>query len=205
MTNFLFKQYDRTYKNFDKCMACIEDIVLIAQKQENFEIRIIEKSKPKSDGVQKIKKEINLIYNQGSNKQIKNKENINISTIKNNFNHKEINNYLFESKENIQNIIQNIKIPDLINKEIKNKNNNITIKTNIKGSRNLSFTNNDQLSKKHDLNKANNLKKDIKIRNNKNEIETINISYHSNSNSIFKNESNRIVSILFNITDISFL
>lgn len=35
---FLFKQYDRTYKNFDKCMACIEDIVLIAQKQENFEI-----------------------------------------------------------------------------------------------------------------------------------------------------------------------
>ena len=38
MTNFLFKQYDRTYKNFDKCMACIEDIVLIAQKQENYEI-----------------------------------------------------------------------------------------------------------------------------------------------------------------------
>ena len=38
MINFLFKQYDRTYKNFDKCMACIEDIVLIAQKQENYEI-----------------------------------------------------------------------------------------------------------------------------------------------------------------------
>jgi hypothetical protein len=38
MTNFLFKQYDRTYNNFDKCMACIEDIVLIAQKQENYEI-----------------------------------------------------------------------------------------------------------------------------------------------------------------------
>ena len=179
----------------------------IIQKQENFEIRIIEKSKPKSDGVQKIKKEINLIYNQGLNKQIKNKENINISTIKNNFNHKEINNYLFESKENLQNIIQNIKIPDLINKEIKNKNNNITIKTNIKGSRNLSFTNNDQLSKKHDLNKANNLKKDIKIRNNKNEIETINISYHSNSNSnIFKNESNQIDSnrIMLNSTSPKF-
>lgn len=38
MTDFLFKQYDRTYKNFDKCMACIEDIVFIAQKQKNFEI-----------------------------------------------------------------------------------------------------------------------------------------------------------------------
>ena len=38
MTNFLFKQYSRTYNNFDKCMACIEDIVLIAQKQENYEI-----------------------------------------------------------------------------------------------------------------------------------------------------------------------
>lgn len=37
-SSFLFKQYDRTYKNFDKCMACIEDIVLIAQKQENYEI-----------------------------------------------------------------------------------------------------------------------------------------------------------------------
>ena len=179
----------------------------IIEKQENFEIRILDKSEPKSDGVQKIKKEINLIYNQGLNKQIKNKENINISTIKNNFNHKEINNYLFESKENIQNIIQNIKIPDLINKEIKNKNNNITIKTNIKGSRNLSFTNNDQLSKKHDLNKANNLKKDIKIRNNKNEIETINISYQSNSNSnIFKNESNQIDSnrIMLNSTSPKF-
>ena len=179
----------------------------IIQKQENFEIRILDKSEPKSDGVQKIKKEINLIYNQGLNKQIKNKENINISTIKNNFNHKEINNYLFESKENLQNIIQNIKIPDLINKEIKNKNNNLTIKTNIKGSRNLSFTNNDQLSKKHDLNKANNLKKDIKIRNNKNEIETVNISYHSNSNSnIFKNESNQIDSnrIMLNSTSPKF-
>ena len=35
---FLFKQYSRTYNNFDKCMACIEDIVLIAQKQQNYEI-----------------------------------------------------------------------------------------------------------------------------------------------------------------------
>ena len=38
MTNFLFKQYDRTYNNFNKCMTCIEDIILIAQKQENYEI-----------------------------------------------------------------------------------------------------------------------------------------------------------------------
>ena len=38
MTDFLFKQYDRTYKNFDKCMACIEDIILICKKQENYEI-----------------------------------------------------------------------------------------------------------------------------------------------------------------------
>ena len=38
MTNLLFKQYDRTYNNFDKCMACIEDIVLICKKQENYEI-----------------------------------------------------------------------------------------------------------------------------------------------------------------------
>ena len=37
-SNFLFKQYDRTYKNFDKCMACIEDIILICKKQENYEI-----------------------------------------------------------------------------------------------------------------------------------------------------------------------
>ena len=38
MTNFLFKHYKQTYKNFDKCMACIEDIVLIAKKQENYEV-----------------------------------------------------------------------------------------------------------------------------------------------------------------------
>lgn len=38
MTDFLFRQYKRTYENFDKCMACIEDIILIAQKQENYEI-----------------------------------------------------------------------------------------------------------------------------------------------------------------------
>lgn len=38
MINFLSKQYDRTYKNFDKCMACIEDIVLIAQRQQNYEV-----------------------------------------------------------------------------------------------------------------------------------------------------------------------
>lgn len=38
MTNFLFKHYDRTYKNFDKCMACIEDLIVICQKQQNYEI-----------------------------------------------------------------------------------------------------------------------------------------------------------------------
>lgn len=37
-SKFLFKHYARTYENFDKCMACFEDIVLIAQKQENYEI-----------------------------------------------------------------------------------------------------------------------------------------------------------------------
>ena len=38
MTNFLFKQYSRTYNNFDKCMACFEDLILIAQKQQNYEV-----------------------------------------------------------------------------------------------------------------------------------------------------------------------
>lgn len=38
MKDYLLKQYSRTYENFDKCMACIEDIVLIAKKQENYEI-----------------------------------------------------------------------------------------------------------------------------------------------------------------------
>lgn len=38
MKDYLLKHYARTYENFDKCMACFEDIVLIAQKQENYEI-----------------------------------------------------------------------------------------------------------------------------------------------------------------------
>lgn len=38
MPNFLFKQYDRTYNNFDKCMACFEDLIKICQKQQNYEI-----------------------------------------------------------------------------------------------------------------------------------------------------------------------
>lgn len=38
MKDYLLKHYSRTYENFDKCMACIEDIVLIAQKQQNYEI-----------------------------------------------------------------------------------------------------------------------------------------------------------------------
>lgn len=38
MAIFLSKHYKRTYNNFDKCMACIEDIVLIAKNQENYEV-----------------------------------------------------------------------------------------------------------------------------------------------------------------------
>ena len=38
MINFLFKHYARTYKNFDKCMACFEDLIKICQKQQNYEI-----------------------------------------------------------------------------------------------------------------------------------------------------------------------
>lgn len=34
----LLNEYRRTYNNLYKCMACIEDIVVIAQKQNNFEI-----------------------------------------------------------------------------------------------------------------------------------------------------------------------
>lgn len=51
MTNLL-KHYDRTYHNFDKCMACIEDIVLISQKQNNYEIgRRVEKLLNELEGV----------------------------------------------------------------------------------------------------------------------------------------------------------
>lgn len=38
MTNFLLKHYARTYENFDKCMACFEDLIVICQKQQNYEI-----------------------------------------------------------------------------------------------------------------------------------------------------------------------
>lgn len=37
-SSFLFKQYSRTYNNFDKCMACFEDLIKICQKQQNYEI-----------------------------------------------------------------------------------------------------------------------------------------------------------------------
>lgn len=36
--NFLFSQYKRTYNNFDKCMECFEDLIRIAQYQQNYEI-----------------------------------------------------------------------------------------------------------------------------------------------------------------------
>lgn len=34
----LINEYKRTYENFDKCMAAIEDIVIICSKQNNYEI-----------------------------------------------------------------------------------------------------------------------------------------------------------------------
>ena len=34
----LLAERDRLYRNFDRCMACIEDIVIIAAKTENYEI-----------------------------------------------------------------------------------------------------------------------------------------------------------------------
>lgn len=34
----MLKHYKRTYENFDKCMECIEQIVLIAHAQNNKEI-----------------------------------------------------------------------------------------------------------------------------------------------------------------------
>ena len=36
--NLLKKQYTRTYQNFDKCMACIEDILIIAMNQKNYAV-----------------------------------------------------------------------------------------------------------------------------------------------------------------------
>lgn len=34
----LLKHYARTYNNFDKCMACFEDLIVIAQEQNNYRI-----------------------------------------------------------------------------------------------------------------------------------------------------------------------
>lgn len=34
----LINEYKRTYENFDKCMQCIEDIIIICARQENFEV-----------------------------------------------------------------------------------------------------------------------------------------------------------------------
>ena len=48
----LLKHYARTYKNFDKCMACIEDIIVICQKQQNYEI---------AERVEKLLAELELI------------------------------------------------------------------------------------------------------------------------------------------------
>ena len=38
MKDYLLKHYARTYENFDKCMACFEDLIVICQKQQNYEI-----------------------------------------------------------------------------------------------------------------------------------------------------------------------
>ena len=38
MKDYLLRHYARTYENFDKCMACFEDLIKICQKQQNYEI-----------------------------------------------------------------------------------------------------------------------------------------------------------------------
>ena len=38
MKDYLLKHDARTYENFDKCMACFEDLIIICQKQQNYEI-----------------------------------------------------------------------------------------------------------------------------------------------------------------------
>lgn len=38
MNDYLLKNYARTYENFDKCMACFEDLIIIAQEQQNYRI-----------------------------------------------------------------------------------------------------------------------------------------------------------------------
>lgn len=36
----LINEYKRTFENFDLCMKCIENIVLIARSQNNFEVTL---------------------------------------------------------------------------------------------------------------------------------------------------------------------
>lgn len=38
MNDCLLRHYARTYENFDKCMACLEDLIIIAQEQHNYRI-----------------------------------------------------------------------------------------------------------------------------------------------------------------------
>jgi len=38
MKDYLLKHYARTYENFDKCMACFEDLIVIAREQQNYRI-----------------------------------------------------------------------------------------------------------------------------------------------------------------------
>lgn len=38
MDNFIKKEHKRLYENFDLAMECIEEIIVIAKKQQNYEI-----------------------------------------------------------------------------------------------------------------------------------------------------------------------
>lgn len=50
----LFKEYCRTHRNFDKCMLCLEDIMLIATKQNN--IPVAERVKELLNDLEKVDK-----------------------------------------------------------------------------------------------------------------------------------------------------
>ena len=86
-------------------------------------------------------------------------------------------------QEDITNDMKNLKIPSLINEPYENKPKNEIIRNKIKGSRNETFQNNNLRLYQKNFNSFNNLKKKIKISNLKTEIEPINTSSKSISNS----------------------
>lgn len=48
----LFKEYKRTYENFDKCMEAFEKLVIICEKQQNYEVaKVIEETLNKLERV----------------------------------------------------------------------------------------------------------------------------------------------------------